>query len=244
MTNIKTQLVSFILILISAIAFGQPSKQYISLTVGPSFPINSYKNTDLNDSTSGWAKTGIALEFTYAYRLTHNIGAIVQGTYSSNKFDIFAYSDALTAAYSLDPNTPDTAFVTESAKNWSAGGLLAGPYLRFPFTEYLSWDIMATVGFYGVGAPNLTVKGNISNGDKLENYYMNGGKGYAFAYSFGTGFKYALSNYYLMVYAHYYNTSVKIKDVGGWDWNAQPYETSFKQDISYVSLTFGVGYFF
>jgi hypothetical protein len=228
----------------SAAAFGQASKQFISLAVGPSFPLGSYKNTDLNDSTSGWAKTGVAIEITYAYKLVHNFGFFVQANYSSNKFDNFTYADALTAAHSIDPVSPDTAFVVESTKNWYTGGFLAGPYLTLPLTENLSWDIRASVGFYGTGSPNLTVKGNISNGDKLENFYMNGGKGYAFAYGFGTGFKYALSSYYLMVFTHYYNTSVKIKDIGGWDWNSQPYETSFKQDVSYISLTFGLGYFF
>ena len=230
--------------LVSAVAFSQTSKNSISLALGPSFPLSSFKNTELNDSTSGWAKTGVALEIDYAYKLTHSLGLVVQANYSSNKFDIFAYSDALTAAHSIDPLTPDSAFVVESNRNWYAGGLLAGPYLSFSFTDYLSWDIRATVGFYGVGSPNLTIKGNISNGDKLETLYMNGGRGYAFAYSFGTGFKYALSSYYLTVFTNYYNTAVKIKDVGGWDWNSQPYETSFKQNVSYISLTFGVGYLF
>ena len=160
----------FILVLLSAVAFSQTSKQGISLALGPSFPLSSFKNTDLNDSTSGWAKTGVALEITYTYRFMHNLGLIVQANYSSNKFDNFTYSDALTAAHSIDPVTPDTAFVVESNKNWYAGGLLAGPYLSFPFTENLTWDITATAGFYGVGSPNLTVKGNISDGSTLETF--------------------------------------------------------------------------
>lgn len=237
-------ILALLLIMIVQISIGQSERQFISLAVGPSFTTSDFAKTDLNDSTSGWAKTGVALEFTYAYRLTHNIGLVILGSYSSNKFDVFAYNDALTAAHSLDPNTPDTSFVAISNKNWSAGGFLAGPYLRIPLSGSLSWDIRATAGFFGAGAPNLTVKGTISDGETLEDYYMNGGKGYAFAYSFGTGFKYALSNYYLMVFTQYYKSSINVDNNAGWDWNAEPYELSFKQNISYISLTFGVGYFF
>jgi len=233
------------IIILSVLAsFGQTERQYISLAVGPSFTLDDFGRTDISDSTSGWAKTGVALEFTYAYRITHNFGIQLQVNYSGNKFDNFAYRDALDAAYSLDPNSPDTAFVVESASNWSSGGMLFGPYLRFPLSESLSWDIRATAGFYGASSPDITIKANTTSGGKLEDYFHNGGKGYAFAYSVGTGFKYALSKYYLMLFANYYKTSVQIKDVSGWDWNTEPYETSFKQDIGYISLTFGVGYFF
>jgi len=236
----------FLILFISTVhlVFGQAEKQYISLAVGPSFTLDDFARTDINDSTSGWAKTGVALEFTYAYRLTHNFGLQLQVNYSSNKFDNFAYRDALDAAYNLDPDSPDTLFVVESTSNWSNGGLLIGPYLRFPLSESLSWDIRATAGFYGVSSPDITLKANISSGGTLKDYYHKGGRGYAFAYSVGTGFKYALSKYYLMLFANYYKASVKIKDVSGWDWNSEPYETSFKQDISYISVTFGIGYFF
>ncbi len=233
-----------IIILSTLTGFGQDERQFISLAVGPSFTLGDFGRTDINDSTSGWAKTGVAIDFTYAYRFSHNFGFQVQASYSSNKFNNFAYRDALDATHNLDPTTPDTAFVVESTSNWSSGGLLIGPYIRLPLSEALSWDIRASVGFYGVVSPDITIKGNITSGDKLEDFYHKGGRGYAFAYSFGTGFKYALSHYYLMLFTDYYNTSVKIKDASGWDWNNEPYETSFRQNISYISLTFGVGYFF
>lgn len=94
----------FLILFISTVhlVFGQAEKQYISLAVGPSFTLDDFARTDINDSTSGWAKTGVALEFTYAYRLTHNFGLQLQVNYSSNKFDNFAYRDALDAAYNLD----------------------------------------------------------------------------------------------------------------------------------------------
>lgn len=233
-----------ILILTSQFVFSQVNRQYMGLAAGPSFPLSDFGKTDLNDSTSGWAKTGIALEFTYSYRLTHNFGLQGLINYSSNRFDNIRYGDALTAAYSLDDSSPDTSFSVESSRNWSSGGILIGPFLRFPLSESLSWDIKASVGFFGVSSPTAIIYGTISTGEKLEDYYRQSGKGYGFAYSFGTGFKYKLSKYYLLLFANYYSSSVKIDNVSGWDWNSEPYITSFKQNISYLSVTFGAGYFF
>ena len=233
-----------ILLLSSQFLFSQASRQYIGLAVGPSFPLSDFRKTDLNDSTSGWAKTGVALEFTYSYRLTHNFGFQGIINYSSNRFDYLRYGDALTEAYSLDDSSPDTSFSAESSSNWSSGGILVGPYLRFPLSESLSWDIKVSVGFFGARSPTAIIYGTISSGEKLEDYYRQSGKGYGFAYSLGTGFKYKLPKYYLLLFANYYNSSVKVDNVSGWGWNSEPYITSFKQDISYLSVTFGAGYFF
>ena len=234
----------FILIAVTHIIYAQDDKQFISLAVGPSFPLNDFAKMELSDSTSGWAKTGVAFEFTYAYRLTHNFGFQGKLSYSSNSFDNFKYDDALTAAYSKNPEDPDTTFSSESSRNWSSGGLLIGPYLRFPITESLSWDIKALVGAFIVNSPTLLINGSIDNNEDLEEYYRQSGKGYAFAFNLGTGFKYKVANYYALLFVDYFESNVKIKNVAGWDWNDQPYNESIKQHVSYLSLTIGIGYYF
>lgn len=234
----------FILILTTQLIYSQSDKQYISLAVGPSFPLNDFAHKNLNDSTSGWAKTGVAFEFTYAYRFTNNIGFQGKITYSSNAFDNLAYDDTLTEAYSRNPENPDTSFSSESSRNWSSGGILVGPYLRFPLSETLSWDITASIGGFGVYSPTLLINGAIDNGEELKEYYRQSGKGYAFAYSFGTGFKYKLANYYVLLFVDYFESKVKINNVAGWDWSSVPYNESIKQDVSYLSVTLGLGYYF
>ncbi len=234
----------FILLLATQMIYAQSDRQYISLAVGPSFPLNDFAKMNLKDSTSGWAKTGVSFEFTYAYRLTHNIGLQGKLSYSSNKFDNFRYEDALTSAYSSNPEDPDTTFSSESAKNWSSAGFLVGPYLRLPFSESLSWDVKALVGLFSVSSPELVLNGSIDNGDKLREYYRLNGRGYAFAYCLGTGFKYKLANYYILLFVDYFESKLKINNVAGWDWNDEPYNESIKQDVSYLSVTFGLGYYF
>ncbi|MCB2208793.1 MAG: outer membrane beta-barrel protein [Bacteroidetes bacterium] len=234
----------FILILSTQLIYAQSDRQYISLAVGPSFPLNDFAKMDLNDSTSGWAKTGVAFEFTYAYRLTHNFGLQGKISYSSNKFDNFSYEDALAAIYSRNPEDADTSFSSESSKNWSSAGFLVGPYIRFPFSSSLSWDIKALVGMFGVSSPELVLNGSTNSGDILQEYYRLNGRGYAFAYNLGTGFKYKVSNYYALLFVDYFESKVKINNVAGWDWNDEPYNQSIKQDVSYLSVTLGLGYYF
>lgn len=234
----------FIIMLSAQMIYAQSDRQYISLAVGPSFPLNEFAKMDLNDSTSGWAKTGVAFEFTYAYRLTHNFGLQGKLNYSSNKFDNFSYEDALTSAYSRNPDDPDTTFSSESSKNWSSAGFLVGPYIRFPLSSSLSWDIKALVGMFGVSSPELVLNGATDDGNNLKEYYRLNGRGYAFAYTLGTGVKYKVSNYFVLLFVDYFESKLKINNVAGWDWNSEPYNESIKQDVSYLSVTLGLGYYF
>ena len=87
----------FLLLLFSSnLLFAQ--KQYVALAIGPSFPSGKYSETNLSDSTSGFAKTGIAVEFTYAYNFTHYFGLQAIINYGSNPFDFKSYQNQLDMA--------------------------------------------------------------------------------------------------------------------------------------------------
>lgn len=223
-----------ILLFISIITLAQSTnRQYIGLSIGPSFPTSDYVKTDLNDSTSGWAKTGVAINVNYAYRLTHNFGLYVQGTFSSNKFDNIAYKNA------LDVTHPDTTFSVESTRNWSGGGLLIGPYIRLPLSDNFSWDIRGSFGFYNSYSPKITIR--TSTGDIIS---RESASAFSYAYSFGSGFKFRMAKYYILLFADYINSPLKFKNAAGWDINAEYYTTQFDQRVSYVYVTIGIGYYF
>ena len=238
--GMRKSLYILFVILVSAGALGaQSERNYIGLSIGPSFPGGDFAKTDLNDSTSGWAKTGVALQANYCYRITHNFGVSVMVSYSSNKFDNIEYKDALGERHQ------DTSFSVENQKNWTTGGIMIGPYLRFPLSSKLSWDIRGYVGFAGSTSPKLTIRAtDVQTNEPLEPYYRESANALNFSYMLGTGFKYALNKYYILLFADYFATVMEYDNVTGWDWDAQPYKTSFKQDISYVTVTAGVGYFF
>lgn len=224
-----------LLLFISPLLLAQSTKrQYVGLAIGPSFPSGDFAATNLNDSTSGWAKTGVAINLNYSYRFTHNIGVYVIGIFNSNKFDNIKYKDALGTGHQ------DTTFSVESTRNWSGGGLLIGPYLRIPLSDNFSWDIRGAFGFYSGYSPKLTIRSSASE----EAYYRETGSAFGYAYSFGTGFKFKLANYYVLLFGDYLTTPLKFNNVSGWDWDQEPYTAKFKQNISYVNVTIGIGYYF
>lgn len=232
--NLKHK-ITLLLLLAAIFVYGQNTgRQYIGISVGPSFPGSEFASTNLNDSTSGWAKTGVAIEVSYAYRLTHNIGIYVMGVFSSNKFDIDRYRNA------LDANHPDTTFSVESARNWSGGGLLVGPYLRLPLSDNFSWDFRGAFGFYSAYSPKVTIRSSAST----EPYYRESGSDFSYAYTFGSGFKFKMAKYYFLLFADYFSSSLKFENATGWDWNSEPYVAEFSQKITYVSVSVGLGYYF
>ncbi len=227
-----------VLLFISHISFGQGvNRQFIGLSIGPSIPIDDFKKAVLADSTSGFAKTGVALVFNYAYRVTHNFGLQLIINYSGNNLDNIKYKNELEAAH------PEYGVSVESTKSWSSGGLFLGPYLRFPLSEKLSWDVRALGGFFGSYSPKATIRRTKKDdpNDKGE-YYLESSRATGFSYLIGTGLKYRIGSYYVLLFGDYVNCNLKFKNVTGWDWDGEPYTTSFNQKINYISITAGVGY--
>ncbi len=156
------------LLFLSQISFGQSlNKQFIGLSIGPSFPLDDFSKAVLADSTSGFAKTGVALVFNYAYRVTHNFGLQLIVNYSGNNLDNIKYKNQLEAAHD------GYGVSVESTKSWSSGGLFLGPYLRFPITDKLSWDVRALAGFFGSYSPKATIRAKKDEPNaELETYYI------------------------------------------------------------------------
>lgn len=228
----------FILIISSILVFSQSSnKNFIGITVGPSFPLGNLAKMDLADSTSGYAKTGVAIDVNYGHRFTHNIGIQVSINYSSNSVDIINYKNDLEARH------PDTMFSVVNPKNWNGGGILVGPYLRLPISENFSWDFRALFGAFGGDSPTVTIEA-YTDTETLPSYLRQSGSSFSWAYSLGTGFKYKVSNYYVLLFVDYVNSPQTYKNVTGWDWDQQPYKITVKQDYRYIAATIGLGYFF
>jgi hypothetical protein len=228
------------LLVLSNLIFAQSNpKQYVGLAVGPSFPIGQFASAELNDSTSGYAKTGIAIEFTYAYRITHNFGVQAIINYDGNGFDYQNYQNQLQMAHE------GYEVIVEVTRNWSSGGIMVGPFLTFPISEKLSWDSKALFGLYSAYSPELTlfVRDTLTD-NKPEEYIRQSANAYSYSYLFSTGFKYKLSKYYVLLFSEYISSPMKFKDASGWDWDSEPYTTTFNKKISYISVTFGLGYFF
>lgn len=218
--------------------FAQTSdRQMVSLSVGASLPTGDFNKQILKDSTSGFAKTGIAMSFNYTYRITHNFGVQAVVSYSSNKIDRSEYKSQLEVAH------PDYSVSVESTKNWSSGGLMVGPYLTFSLTDNLRWDLRALGGYFGVYSPKITLRTTkLDEPTVKQTYYVNSTKAGDLSYMVGTCLKMKVRSYYVLLSGDYTSSNMKFKDASGWDWEGQPYENSFERQISYFSVTIGIGY--
>lgn len=233
----------YIALFLSLSTFSQSTRQYFGISIGPSFPLSDFAKTDLKDSTSGFAKTGLNLKLHYSYRITHNFGIQAHFVYNSNNLDNEAVNREANEA------KPTYSFSTESKQAWSSGGVYVGPFLRFPFTDNFSWEIRGLIGISGGYSPQFTIRGtNTETGDKTE-YYREFSRTFGLGLSAGTGFKYRINNYLVLLNADYYYSDLTFKEVTGWGWTDDehpqgiPYNYSTQQTISNFAITVGFAYF-
>lgn len=236
-----------VFLIIGFLVSGQTTnRNYIGLSVGPSFPMGDFGKSVLTDSSSvfptdgaGFAKTGVAIVVSYAYRITHNFGVQALITYSSNNIDNTKYRNELERLY------PEWSVSVESSRGWSGGGIMVGPYLRFPLTDRFSWDLRGLFGFYGASTPRVTVRATLQEDEsQKKEFRRNSGNDFSYCYSFGTGFKYEFNKYYLLIFGDYLFSPLEFNNVGVWDTDEGSYTTSTIQDISYLYVTIGIGYYF
>lgn len=129
------RLILALFILGSINLFAQSGRQYVSLSAGPSFPLNDFAKADLTDSTSGFAKTGLNLKLIYSYKITHNFGLQAHFVVNVNNIDLQAIKDEANELFD------NYSFSIQNSNTWNCGGIYVSPFLRFPITEKLVWEI-------------------------------------------------------------------------------------------------------
>lgn len=234
----------FLALIFSSFAvFSQSTRQYLGLSVGPSFPMSDFAKTNINDSASGFAKTGVNLKFTYAYRIAHNFGIQAQFVYNTNNLNLTAFNSE---ANKLLTNY---SFSTISKSPWSSGGLYAGPFVRFILAENLVWEIKGLIGLSGAYSPQFTINGTeLTTGEKTQ-YYREFAKTFGFGLTAGTGFNYRIKNYLVLLNADYYYSNLTFKEVTGWGWTSEdnltgtPYKFKNEQKVNTIAVTIGIAYF-
>jgi len=235
--------ITIILLFVAIGVYSQSSRQYLGLSIGPGFPLSDLAKTNLSDSTSGFAKTGVNFKFVYSYKILHNFGIEANFVFNSFNVDINSFKDE------LNTSQPKYSFSVESKKAWSTGGIYLGPFLRLPITEKFTWDFRALVGLTGGYSPQFKVRStHLESGDKSE-YFRETAKTFGVGFAAGTGFKYLFGKYTLMLNADYYYANLNFEDVTGWGWTSEdnitgtPYSINTDQKVSSIAISIGIAYF-
>ncbi len=231
----RKDILLFAVFLFCVVYAAAQSHQHMGISAGPSFAMSDFAKTDLQDSTSGFAKTGVGINFVYAFRMSHNLGFQLNISYNSNNLD------NIKLAESAQELNPGTSFSVGYLNPWNSGNLLFGPYLRFPVTSHLSFDVRGLIGFNGSYSPDFTINGISETGEKIE-YKRYAAKSFNFGYSAGAGFKYRINNYYILLFGDYSGTNAKFNSVTGIGWNNEPYNIYFTQKISSLRISLGFAY--
>ncbi|MGP8217419.1 MAG: hypothetical protein ACLQQ4_17765 [Bacteroidia bacterium] len=160
----------------------------IGISIGEAIPMQDFGSTNVKnsfwdftspDSTrlQGFATTGFHFNISASYLFSDDFGIMMLIGFSSNSFDINAFSSSI--GYPASNTTG----------GYSTAEYLIGPYLSLPVVNKLKINISALIGLVTSSYPTLNIA--LNDTTVLETNF-NGGSG--FAYSFSAGLEYSVNN--------------------------------------------------
>lgn len=223
-----------------ALLSGQEGEVYVSVSAGVSIPLLDYAESDFDNESSGFARTGAGLKVDFGYRLNDYLSLSGMFTGGVNRFDYVKLENWFTENFA---NTlPDTRWVVES-KSWGMGGLLVGVTTQMPlYVNRLFIEVKAMGGFLYVYSPARYITGKETGEDDIlittEQYASP-----TWALDAGLGLRYMrnrtqyfiLSADYLLGNPYYSGVETP-NDIG------LQVSDSFSQRISTLNISLGLGY--
>jgi hypothetical protein len=142
----------FVFIALSISAYSQSDNWYFSFSMGGSWPLGTFSNTDITNKESGFAKNGFALLLDATYPLSNHWGFKGMALMSTNPVDRNMLGTKLEKRMNLIPITvaeADRPFLSLRANSWMWNSLLAGPVYTINI-DRVYWD------FQVLGGMNVT----------------------------------------------------------------------------------------
>lgn len=264
----RKQIILLAIIICSALSgFSQTisSKSSITLSVGPSFSLGDYGNTDKENNYAGYSNTGINASISYRYKLNKTIGleAMVYG--QQNALKTSALEKNFSEASLLDQQPGYYSNWSIEKKNWQIGSFLVGVSGEIPSenSSKLSFNAKILLGLAYSKSPDI--KGDSRNENDYAIIIGKYGTGIAPSWLISPAVNYQLNNRFkLSLNTSYFGTTkISFKDVteviaatnggliipGFYDLKNSVngpiiYEdkTTRKQSIQSISVNFGVSF--
>lgn len=211
----------------------------ISVNAGIGSPSGNFAKGDYADATSGFAKSGFHINLSGTHYLNKNWGVnLVVGftQYGSKGLQ------SLVDGYKEDSGTDSTTLNTTNEN--SSLNILVGPVYQIPVSSNFSVRLRALAGY-----TNTTLAGfKVYYEDYLDNTVMEQKKssGGGFAFAAGAGVNYKVSkNISILANADYFSSKPTI-DIAYVNYNVNSGRKidSYKQSISGINATVGIGFSF
>ncbi|MHA4808838.1 hypothetical protein ACX0G9_12060 [Flavitalea flava] len=144
-----------ILLVLSAIACYSQKAGYLSLSIGPSFPIGQFGNKDASDPKSGLADIGGMADLSYVYKIRHsNYGLVASIRVRENRFNSSAFLDP------FEKEFPDFDWSqSQIKKSWKVGAVMIGGSYSFPITKRVNLEGQLMAGIAKAYLPDIVVMG-------------------------------------------------------------------------------------
>ena len=166
----KKKLLVFSLFLLPKLLFAQETvkkkeqKFLLHSGFGPSVPLSDYGNRDLNDPSSGLAKTGLNYQLCFNYLVKKNLGIGAKAYYFYNP------QDAQVWLTNFLQNATPNQFFKVNTHPWEFKGVSAGLYGTFEI-ENNQADVKFLIGYANVKFPSILVEfqeGNLTDSEFLD----------------------------------------------------------------------------
>jgi len=154
--------VLLVFIALSVSAYSQSDNWYFSFSMGGSWPAGTFKQTDIKNLESGYAKNGFSLAVDATYPLTDHWGLKGTALLSTNPIDLNGLGTKLEARMnqaSISVTGTDRDFLSLKANSWMWNSLLAGPVYTISF-DRVFWDFQVLGGMNVIYLPQQKLSYN------------------------------------------------------------------------------------
>lgn len=240
-------LLLFFYLFLTEFSFGQyeSKKAYAGFSIGPSIPIKDYGSTDILLESSAFAKTGVALNLNFAYRIASNFGVMAMILIQVNSFDDQALFNELRDNSKTLGTTSSTVFTSVEADSWMLSGINVGVFASVPIGSSGKYILEPRIMGSLLTAISPRIKITTKEGVRTEYLEQQTGAGAAFGYTLGGTFRYNISDHMALLFnADYLKVNPKFFDVEYQQSNGYTYYRSFQQKIEVINVTLGFAFRF
>lgn len=208
------------------------SKGYVGFSLGAAIPAGDFASSDANSDKAGFAVTGASFDVSVAYKFDRNFGLAVMLRGQANGVDAQKLADAIAEETGVSNSV--------TVKSWNTGSLMLGLHSSVDLIEKLSFEANAVIGYANCTSPEIKVT-YLSAGNDLY-VRQKSAVALSFAYLVGAGFKWDIApKTCLLLKLDYMAAKPQFKDVEVFNSYFGYDEVDFKQQISTVSASIGVG---
>jgi len=180
----KNIVLTFLLLIVCSVLSAQEideeSKFYIGVSIGTSFSIGDFADTDVNNFESGFAKDGQKIDLFGGMVLNDKIVLIGQFRYESFETDV---EEAINQYNALNQATTFTG----SADNWQTHYFLLGLAYKIKISQKFALYPRFGVGPLWATNPGVTI--NSMDPNSNQNFRRSSETGFGFGYDIGIGLR-------------------------------------------------------